>query len=66
MKQLRQISDLPQASQGAWAEGEMKSSDFLEICMREESQQSKAEGTMAQPTLGYWSGSLFPVQPIAM
>lgn len=44
----------------------MKSSEFLEMCIREETQQSKAEGTVALPTLGCWRGSPFPAKSIAM
>lgn len=45
---------------------EIKSSEFLEICIREETQQSKLESTVAHNTLGCWRGSLSPVKSIAM
>lgn len=49
MKQLRQISDLPQAVRECGWRAEMKSSEFLEMCIRKETQQSKLEATVAPP-----------------
>lgn len=45
---------------------EIKSSEFLEISIREETQQSKLESAVAHNTLGCWRGSLSPVKSIAM
>lgn len=45
---------------------EIKSSEFLEISIRKETQQSKLEDAVAHSKLEYWKGSLFPVKSIAI
>lgn len=45
---------------------EIKSSEFLEISIRKETQQSKLEDAVAHSVLECWRASPFPVISIAM